>query len=837
MAITKIEVPELFDFGSDNSAFKLPTGTTAERPTSPSNGEMRFNTTTGYVEYYDTTDTQWWEIDYEALCTTNDPNYPITNLAYYKMSDASDSGEGSGYIGQGGIFNGSTSHIDFTSPIPYTNTDLTFSCWIKLNSAFSSGFKTIIGAGDKSTGEGIIRLLVRYDSANSYKIEPVRAYSGNSYYTASSSYAAQTINAGSWYNIIYTYSASGNTAKIYINGSLISTTNLTTTSTDSTNSGVLALGQYRDGASSALFWDGSIDQVRIYNTALSSSNVALLYAETSATSSTLNYPVTAAALYELSGNANDTGNTYNGTATNVEYAYNGTATNVNFNVAGKFGNAGEFNGSSSYMTGFPTITNNITISLWFKSPSIPSSSEYLFGETDNEPITYDDYLGCGINSSGQVIASYRPYNSNAPVSITSVGVFADNNWHLVSLTLSTSQLIIYVDGNVVGSATITGTINLPNVSLGAYNSRGNIGSHFNGSIDQIRIFDSALNASQVTQLYNEIQCVPTIVPSENFNTVLYTGNGSTQAITTLDFQPDFTWIKNRNNSASSSHAHALFDSVRTSGYRLVSNTTAAENNYSAYMTGFNSGGFNLSGNPLNDSAGTYVAWNWKAGGAAVSNTDGTITSQVSANVDAGFSIVKYTGNSTAGATVGHGLSKPDLIIFKNLSVSRTSDAWAVYNSIGGATKQLYLESTAAYGTSTSVFNDTEPTANVFSLGNWNGINYSGDAFIAYAFHSVDGFSKIGSYVGTGATGNTIVTGFEPAWVIIKSTLSSGTAWNMWDNKRTPYGMLRANTSDSEFSGPGRITFSTTGFQLLDNDASRNSSGGNYIFMAFAADPT
>ena len=124
MAITKIEVPELFDFGSDNSAFKLPTGTTAERPTSPSNGEMRFNTTTGYVEYYDTTDTQWWEIDYETLCTTNDPNYPIANLAYYKMSDASDSSGNAyngtatdvnfnvaGKFGNAGEFNGTSSYI------------------------------------------------------------------------------------------------------------------------------------------------------------------------------------------------------------------------------------------------------------------------------------------------------------------------------------------------------------------------------------------------------------------------------------------------------------------------------------------------------------------------------------------------------------------------------------------------------------------------------------------------------------------------------------------------------------------------------------------------------
>ena len=183
---------------------------------------------------------------------------------------------GVGEFDLAGVFNGSSSHIDFPSPIPYTNTDLTFSCWINLTSAFSSGYQTIVGAGNKSTGEGIIRLLIRYDSSNSYKIEPVRAYSGNSYYT-NFAYPAQTINAGTWYNIVYTYSATGNTAKIYLNKSLVSTTSLTITSTDIVNSGVLALGQYRDSTG---FFNGSIDQVRIFNKALNSTEVNTLYNET-----------------------------------------------------------------------------------------------------------------------------------------------------------------------------------------------------------------------------------------------------------------------------------------------------------------------------------------------------------------------------------------------------------------------------------------------------------------------------------------------------------------------------------------------------------------------------
>src|SRR5210317_120487 len=200
-------------------------------------------------------------------------------VVLYEGDGSSSHSINGGKFGAGAYFNGSSSHIDFSSPIPYTNTDMTFSCWINLASSFGSSFKTIVGAGNKSVGEGIIRLLIRYDSANSYKIEPVRSYSGNSYYTDSSNYTAQTINAGSWYNIIYSYSSSGNTAKICLNGSLVSTTNLTTTSTDNTNSGVLSLGQYRD-SSSAFNWNGEIDQVRIYNGVVSDIGVAALYAET-----------------------------------------------------------------------------------------------------------------------------------------------------------------------------------------------------------------------------------------------------------------------------------------------------------------------------------------------------------------------------------------------------------------------------------------------------------------------------------------------------------------------------------------------------------------------------
>tara|TARA_R110002095_G_scaffold3800_1_gene11219 strand:+ start:994 stop:2874 length:1881 start_codon:yes stop_codon:yes gene_type:complete len=626
MAITKIEVPELFDFGSDNSAFKLPTGTTADRPTSPSNGEMRFNTTTGYVEYYDTTDTQWWEIDYETLCTTNDPNYPIANLAYYKMSDASDS-------------------------------------------------------------------------------------SGN--------------------------------------------------------------------------------------------------------------------------------------------AYNGTATDVNFNVAGKFGNAGEFNGTSSYIsTGINVSTTLMTsrsYSFWFKQNSNTNVSR-IFGGAN-----------AGVTNNGM----FRIREDNGTINYYSInnGVYTwtttltNDVWTHVALTDTGSLAKLYIDGAEIASPSTSTFTTTTNTNLQIGRGRANSGSitnYANGTIDQVRIFDSALNATQVTQLYNEIQCVPTIVPSENFNTVLYTGNDTntsyTRDITGVGFDPDFVWIKDRDNS---NFEHALFDSVRGAGASkiLSSDSTGAEGwTTAAPMSAFITDGFSVqprspwnANNLVNKNGEDFVAWSWKAGGAAVSNTDGTVTSQVSANVDAGFSIVTNT-SPTGAYTWGHGLSKaPELWIHK--ATNYTYGWETMYpDEFGQATgsnnpsdwNRIFLNTTAA--TTTNPFYSATDT--VLSITGWGLVSN----FVTYCFHSVDGFSKIGSYVGNGSTTGPIITlGFEPAWIMFKPTTATG-YWYILDNKRSTTNPrndgLFPNDSLNEITNTSyNVDFNSDGFQPKNNTIGFNQNGQTYIFMAFAADPT
>jgi hypothetical protein len=819
MAITKIEVPELFDFGSDNSAFKLPTGTTADRPQSPSNGEMRFNTTTGYVEYYDTTDTQWWEIDYEALCTTNDPNYPITNLAYYKMSNASDSGEGSGYIGQGGIFNGSSSNVTIAGS-SFDYAAMTVSCWFNLSTT-SQNYQTIFNNYSQTSGQNR-GWYIRYETTGDLRL---RGYSSTN--VEFDILQSTTINASTWYHLAVTISSSQ--IKIYQNNNLINTTSISTAIGYSGTGGFPTIGSYRYAiASYGNYFNGKIDQVRIYNTTLSSSNVALLYAETSTTSSTLDYPVTATALYEFSGNANDTGNTYNGTATNVEYAYNGTASNVNFNVAGKFGNAGEFNGSSSYIdlgNNLGLANNSFSFSCWIKNIGTGSNS-WVFAAEGSGSTNQKLHIGRD-NSNGKFYIDFWGNGLYSTSQVTTNSIW--QNW-VITFDSTTKSRKIYLNGSLDNSDTSssnylgTGDINIG--QLPSYNQ------WLQGTLDQVRIFSSALNASQVTQLYNEIQCVPTIVPTGNFNAVLYTGNSSTQAITGVGFAPDFTWIKRRDGTEN----HYLQDSVRGSTQQIYTNLTNSQFNETTAVTSFSANGFNMgSYNGINNSGETYVAWNWKAGGAAVSNTDGTITTQVSANVDAGFSIVKFTSPFN-GQTAGHGLSStPEMIILK---IVNTSSTWYVWTPALTSGNSLALNDSRAQNTDLAfTVNSTTFTTN------WTNTNYE---YIAYCFHSVDGYSKIGSYVGTGATGNTIVTGFRPAFVMFKrASAGATTGWFMLDNKRSTGSVwderLQADTSSAE-AGPDSytITTSSNGFEPTGSFATfsgSNASGATYIFMAFAADPT
>jgi hypothetical protein len=337
---------------------------------------------------------------------------------------------------------------------------------------------------------------------------------------------------------------------------------------------------------------------------------------------------------------------------------------------------------------------------------------------------------------------------------------------------------------------------------------------------------------------------PTVIPSEHFNTVLYTGDNDLddRVVNGVGFQPDLVWIKNR----ASAQSHGLIDAVRGGNKYLNSDANNAENAWSNTATTpltFTADGFTLdttsaSGYWLNKSPDAHVAWNWKAGGTPVSNTDGSITSSVSANVDAGFSVVSYTGTGS-NATIGHGLSQPpEMYIVKNRS---SSTEWPIYVESIGNNYRLGLNSTSG-SQSTNTWNYTSPTSTVFTvLGGGHG-NLTGDNYISYAFHSVDGHSKFGSYTGNGSTDGTFVhTGFRPAYVMVKASSIVDT-WIIMDDARSPFNpeddVLYPNYSNPESVNDSntKLDFLSNGFKLRHTNDAINKSGANYIFLAFAESP-
>jgi len=320
-------------------------------------------------------------------------------------------------------------------------------------------------------------------------------------------------------------------------------------------------------------------------------------------------------------------------------------------------------------------------------------------------------------------------------------------------------------------------------------------------------------------------------PSEYFNTKLYTGTGSSNAITGVGFQPDWVWIKDR----SSAQNHALYDAVRGVQKKISSSSSSAEATSTTELSAFGSDGFTvLTDGQVNGSGDNYASWNWKANGSGVSNTDGDITSTVSANTTSGFSIVTYTGNSTAGATIGHGLGvAPEIVFYK---ATTAAFDWLVYSKALGATKELVLNSTAA-GTTSTVFNDTDPTSTNLIVNTNAGNNSSSHSYVAYCFAPKKGFSKFGSYVGNGnADGPFIYTGFKPSMVIYKRT-DGVEGWMIQDNRRPGYnpmgGNLFPNNTNAE-STDARFDFLSNGFKARSGNQNTNAS--THIYMAFAEQP-
>ena len=331
----------------------------------------------------------------------------------------------------------------------------------------------------------------------------------------------------------------------------------------------------------------------------------------------------------------------------------------------------------------------------------------------------------------------------------------------------------------------------------------------------------------------------TINKSSSFmNTKLYTGTGSSNAITGVGFQPDWVWLKNIGSTSD----HKTVDAVRGATKYLEPNDNQAEATTSNFVS-LDSDGFTITGTDVayNQNSETFASWNWKANGAGSANTDGSInTTSTSVNTTAGFSISKYVGTGS-NATVGHGLGvAPSCIITKNLSATQS---WCNGYTALGWTKNLHLNESGAVETTTDIWNDTAPTSSVFSVGTNTKTNGSGNDMIAYCFAEVTGYSKFGSYTGNGnADGTFVYTGFKPNWLMVRRT-NSAEDWMMFDIKRTPYyptsasygGMatrVMANDTRGDDLSQGGAEWYSNGFKWTTSWAGGNGNGDTYIYMAF-----
>jgi hypothetical protein len=322
-------------------------------------------------------------------------------------------------------------------------------------------------------------------------------------------------------------------------------------------------------------------------------------------------------------------------------------------------------------------------------------------------------------------------------------------------------------------------------------------------------------------------------PSTVFDTKLYTGNGSTQTISGLEFSPDLVWVKTR----SFSYSHRLSDIVRGTTKYLVSNSSDGEVTDATTLTSFNSDGFSVGSEAnYNESAKTYVAWAWDAGSSTVTNTQGSITSSVRTNNY--LSVVTYTGNGSGGATFGHGLGvSPAFVIFKCRSQSY---GWLTYHVATGNSTILLLESTSAQITGRGDFlNSTTPSSTLITLGDTVGINQSGQTYVAYCWAPLAGYSSAFSFTGNGSTdGPMCYLGFRPRLILLKRTDSTGD-WLMVDTANNTYNLARDyfySNSSSAMMTYNLFDILSNGFKLRDNFASWNASGGTYVGFAWAEHP-
>ena len=494
-----------------------------------------------------------------------------------------------------------------------------------------------------------------------------------------------------------------------------------------------------------------------------------------------------------------------------------TLSNGNLDVA--------LNGSASYAIGVRGTIAIPTSDKWYWEVTVTSVGELGIGVIDFQSgirsyyYRYDDGGWQNIYINDVQTAAVVGYTNN---DVIGIGYDADN-----------SQIRWYKNGTQVGtnySLTNNGRF-VPHINHGSFSGSAAAVTNF-GQRAFAYTAPSGFKALCDTNLGAPLVAKPNTV----MDVVLYTGTGASLTPTSsLGFNPDWIWIKSR----SAATDHALYDVVRGAQARLESNTTDAEVTTDGGVTAFNSAGFTLGTlAQVNTSSATYAAWCWDAGTSTVSNTAGSITSQVRANVSAGFSVVTYTGTGSS-ATVGHGLG----VASKFFIIKRRNSAssWIAWHSAIGVSDILRLESTNATQTISGFWQGTNPSSTILYLDADGTVNASGSTYVAYCFSPVVGYSAALAWTGNGSNDGTMIyCGFSPRFWIFKRTDTTGDWW-MIDTARSNTGnpvdeWLAANRSDAEYPNDGDFDFLSNGIKIRTTSTTVNASGGSYIGYAWASNP-
>ena len=735
MATTKITSPELFDLGSLNTALKLPSGTTAERPTSPSTGEWRYNTTTNLVEFYD--GGEWRDLQSEDI-----PPIPSENFSavLYTGTGSTQSITGVGF------------QPDF---VWIKNRDTTN--WHLINDSSRGANNSIF---TNSTQGNQINDANGYIS--SFDTDGFTVTSGN------------TVNGNGNNLVAWCWKANGGTTSSNTDGSITSTVQANTKAgfsiiTWAGTGGVNTVGHGLNSAPELILIKGlsSAGDWQVYSSPTGNGN-KLVINSFAAQSSTTRWNSTSptSSVFTL----NDSG-----LGTNlVAYAFQSVA---------QYSSIGTYTGNSS----------------------------------DNGPI-----VETGFEPAFLIIKNTSDVGS----------------WFMYDNKRNTSNPRI---NYLLANAT-----NVEASDMG--------GVDFLSNGFQIKDDHPDVNDTGDTYLYIAFAADPSAAPvlADSFNSVAYTGFGFSSypvPVTGFGFSPSMIWFKERGPQG---YDHGLYDSVRGIERLIYPDLTQAETDtVDRGVQSFDPDGVTLGDNnkanaswSTPNSFSTYVGWAWKANSALKINTDGTIQSIVSANQASGFSIVSYTGDGNASSTVGHGLGTiPDITIFKTLSGTSEWNTYLTSNNTVG-----FLNNNTAFVSNNGGTNGSVDIANMSSttFGFLNGSssvnnqNGNGSRYIMYAFKSIDGFSKIGTYTGNGsATGPVITTGFQPDFVMIKSTSIAG-AWMILDSARSPSNprqlLLQPQSAAIEQNVGNAIDFNADNFQITDTNASRNQNGATYIYMAFKNNP-